>query len=110
MPLPAYGGLSYFSIGIKELLNKKMYRILRLINRFNLGGPTYNVTYLSKFLPLGYETMLVGGMKDESEASSEHIPERYGIKPILISHMRRSINPVNDLIAYSKIKRLIKDY
>lgn len=86
------------------------YRVFRLINRFNLGGPTFNVTYLTKFLPPEFETLLAGGMKDDSEASSEHIPEEYGIKPLIIEKMKRSINPANDIIAYNKIKEIIKNY
>ena len=33
-----------------------MPRILRIINRLNLGGPTYNAAYLSRYLPDKYET------------------------------------------------------
>ncbi|HTB32233.1 MAG TPA: glycosyltransferase [Bacteroidia bacterium] len=87
-----------------------MFRVFRLINRFNLGGPTFNVTYLTKFLSPEFETLLAGGVKDESEASSEHIPEEYGIKPVIIDTMKRSINPVNDIVAYNSIKKLIKEY
>lgn len=87
-----------------------MYRVFRLINRFNLGGPSFNVTYLTKFLSPEFETLLAGGMKDESEASSEHIPMEYGIKPVIIEKMKRSINPANDIAAYYAIKKLIQDY
>jgi glycosyltransferase involved in cell wall biosynthesis len=86
------------------------YRVLRLINRFNLGGPTYNVTYLTRYLAPEFETLLVGGMKEESEASSDFILEQNGVKPIIIKEMRRSINPMNDIAAYREIKKLIKDF
>ena len=52
-----------------------MPRILRILNRFNLGGPTYNAAYLSKYMPSEFETLLIGGQKAESEASSLHITE-----------------------------------
>lgn len=87
-----------------------MYRIVRIINRFNLGGPTFNVTYLTRYLAPEFETLLIGGMKDESEASSEFILKENGITPTIIQEMRRSINPVNDLVAYKKIKKIIQDY
>ncbi len=87
-----------------------MYRILRITNRFNLGGPTYNVTYLTRYLAPEFETMLVGGQKEESEASSDFILEQNGIKPTIIPEMRRSINPMNDIAAYKHIKKLIKDF
>ncbi len=88
----------------------KPYRILRLINRFNLGGPTYNVTYLTRYLAPEFETMLVGGMKDESEASSEFILQQNGLTPIIIPEIRRSISPLNEVTAYKKIKKLIKEF
>lgn len=87
-----------------------MPRILRIINRFNLGGPTYNVAYLSKYISDDYETLLVGGMKDESEESSDFIVENLGLKPIIIPEMRREINFKNDLAAYKKIKKIIQEY
>jgi len=87
-----------------------MYRVFRLINRFNLGGPTFNVTYLTKFLSPEFETLLAGGVKDESEASSEHITSEYGLKPLIIENMKRSINPANDIAAYNSIKKVIKEY
>ena len=67
-----------------------MPRVLRIINRFNLGGITYNVSYLSKYLPASYETLLIGGPEEEGEESSLFIPESLGLKPVLIKEMRRS--------------------
>ncbi|HSY75924.1 MAG TPA: glycosyltransferase [Bacteroidia bacterium] len=86
------------------------YRVLRLINRFNLGGPTYNVTYLTRYMAPEFETLLVGGMKEDSEASSDFILEQNGVKPVIIKEMRRSINPMNDIAAYKEIKKLIQDF
>ena len=87
-----------------------MKKVLRIINRFNLGGPTYNAAYLTKYLPNGYETLLVGGQHDESEASSSHILEDLNLNPIIIPEMRREINFKNDRIAFQKIKKLIYDF
>ena len=87
-----------------------MPKILRIINRFNLGGPTYNAAYLTKYMSSEYETILAGGIKDEAEGSSEYIVRNLGIEPILIPEMRRSLNPSNDLIAYRKLSKLIKKY
>ncbi len=87
-----------------------MPRILRIINRFNLGGPTYNAAYLTRYMPERYETMLVGGMKDESEDSSQFIVENLGITPVIIPEMRREINPLQDYAAYKRLKKIIADY
>ena len=86
-----------------------MPKVLRIINRFNLGGPTYNVAYLTKYLQ-GYETLLVGGEKDESEDSSTFITGSLGLNPIIIEEMKRKIDPSQDIAAYKKIKNIIKEF
>lgn len=85
-------------------------KVLRIINRFNLGGPTYNVAYLTKYLDDRYETLLVGGMKDDSEGSSQYILEQLGIEAKLISNMHRSISPLADWKAYRELRKLIRYY
>ncbi len=87
-----------------------MPKVLRIINRFNLGGPTYNVAYLSKYMAPEYETLLVGGMNDEHEACSDYIVNKLGLHTIKIPEMMREINGYNDVIAYQKIKEIIKRY
>lgn len=87
-----------------------MPKVLRIINRFNIGGPTFNAAYLSKYLNDDFETLLVGGQKDESEDSSEFIVEQLGLSPIIIPEMKREINFYNDKIAYKKLKKIIADF
>ena len=87
-----------------------MKKILRIINRFNLGGPTYNAAYLTKYLEPDYETLLIGGQHDESEKSSMHILDNLGLKPIIIPEMQRSLNPYKDQIAFKKIQYIIKEF
>ena len=87
-----------------------MPKVLRIINRFNLGGPTYNAAYLTKYLPEEYETLLIGGDKEESEDSSQHILDELGIKPVIIPEMRRAIRFGNDYAAYKKIKQIIEEF
>ena len=85
-----------------------MPRILRIINRFNLGGPTYNAAYLTHYLPKEYETLLIGGAHSESEEDSLHITQQLGLEPIIIPEMKRDISPKEDQIAYKKIHQLIE--
>ena len=93
-----------------KILLMKPKRILRIINRFNLGGPTYNAAYLTKYLEDDYETLLVGGNHEESEGSSMHIIDELGLNPIIIPEMQRAINPKKDRIALKKIQQLIADF
>ncbi len=99
----------------KQLIEQRkaevlMTRVLRIINRFNLGGPTYNAAYLTKYLDSKYETLLVGGAKDPTEANSDFIVHNLGIKPVIVPEMQRAISIQQDWIAYHKIKKIIKDF
>ena len=87
-----------------------MPKVLRIINRFNIGGPTYNAAYLTKYLPEEYETLLIGGDKEDSEDSSQHILSELGLNPIIIPEMRRAIRFGNDYAAYKKIKQIIEEF
>lgn len=87
-----------------------MPKVLRIINRFNIGGPTYNAAYLTKYLPNEYETLLIGGDKEESEDSSKHILDDLGITPTIIPEMQRAIKFGNDYSAYKKIKQIITEF
>ncbi len=87
-----------------------MPRVLQIINRLNLGGPTFIAGYLAAYLGEGYETMLVAGMKDDSEESSEYIVRNMGIEPVFIDNMHREINFKADRAAYKQLDRIIKEF
>ncbi len=87
-----------------------MPRILRILNRLIIGGPSLNATYLTKYMAPEYETMLVIGGKDDHEQDATHLTERLGIDPVVIPHMKRAINWSNDRKAYKEIKDLIKKF
>lgn len=89
---------------------KKKTKVLRIINRFNLGGPTFNAAYLTKYLGDDFETLLVGGDKDDTEESSTFILDQLGLKPIIIPEMRRDIGLKEDKIAYQKLKKIIQEF
>jgi glycosyltransferase involved in cell wall biosynthesis len=89
---------------------KKKIKVLRIINRFNLGGPSFNAAYLSKYLEPEFETLLIGGTKYEEEESSEFILEKLGVKPVIIPEMQRKITLTGDIKAYKRIKKIIKEY
>lgn len=87
-----------------------MPKVLRIINRFNIGGITYNVSYLSKYLAPEYETLLVGGPEEEGEDSSLYIPEGLGLKPLVLKQFQREINFRSDFKAYKEIKKIIREF
>lgn len=87
-----------------------MPRVLRIINRFNLGGPTHNAAYLTRFLPDEFETLLVGGQQEASEEGSTHILSALGVEPVILPEMQREVAPWRDRSAYRRIKQLIKEF
>ncbi|MBK7946294.1 MAG: glycosyltransferase [Flavobacteriales bacterium] len=87
-----------------------MPRVLRILNRFNLGGPTHNAGYLTRYLPSDFETLLVGGSQEEHEEGSHHILDNLGVKPLILPELQREVAPWRDRSAYTRIKRLIKEF
>lgn len=85
-------------------------RVLRIINRFNLGGITFNVSYLSRYLADHYTTRLIGGPEEKGEGSSLFIPESLGLKPEVLMEMQRSVNPFSDLKAYWRIRKIMREF
>ncbi|WKZ66631.1 MAG: glycosyltransferase [Flavobacteriales bacterium] len=87
-----------------------MPRVLRILNRFNLGGPTHNAAYLTRYLPDEFETLLVGGSQEATEEGSHHILERMGVKPLILPELQREVAPWRDRGAYRRIKELIREF
>jgi len=85
-------------------------KVLRIINRFNIGGPTYNATFLTTFLGDDFETKLIGGLPDVGESDSLYILEKYGVEPTLIEEMIRQPNLKSDRAAYKRLKKIIQEY
>lgn len=87
-----------------------MTKVLRIINRLNLGGPTYNAAFLTKYLEPEFETLLVSGMIDETEENSDFIAHELGLEPVYIPEMYRDINLLQDRKAYKRIKNIIRNF
>ncbi len=87
-----------------------MPRVLRIINRFNLGGPTHNAAYLTRYLPAEYETRLIGGSEEDNEEGSRHILEGLGVNGEVLPEMQREVAPWRDRAAYRRIRAIIKEF
>ena len=86
-------------------------KVMRVIARLNMGGPALHVSYLTKGLePRGYETMLVVGSIGRDEASMEHLLAGTGIKPVVVGSLQREIQPLADLLAVYRLRKLIRTF
>lgn len=89
----------------------KKIKILRILNRFNVGGPVYNATYLTKYLNSDlYETLLIGGKPEKHEQSADYILNNLEVSYRQLRFMRRAISPLFDLISLIQIIIIIYQY
>ncbi len=87
-----------------------MPRVLRILNRLIIGGPSKNAVYLSRYMQPEFETMLVIGGKEEHELDADFLAIQNGIDPVCIPEMKRPISPGNDYKAYNSLKKLIREF
>lgn len=87
-----------------------MPKVLRILNRLNIGGPTYNAVYLTQYLAPDFETTLVAGQIDATEGDSSYIAQERGIAPVYVPTMRREISPWADYQAYRFLRKLIRTH
>jgi len=90
--------------------NSEKIKILRIINRFNIGGPIWNVALLTKHLPENYETKLVGGQANVTEASAMEILEKLNITASILPSMSRKLNLTRDLKAFFELRKIIREF
>ncbi len=89
----------------------KKIKILRIMHRINIGGPTYHAAYLTKFLDKEiFETLLISGNINDNEESGEYILNEMDVSVKYINNMYRKINLFRDYYAYKEIKKIIKLY
>lgn len=85
-------------------------KVLQIVNRLNLGGITYNAASIAARLRPEFETMIVAGMKDDTEESSEFMLKNLGLEPVYIPDMMREIDPVRDYKAYCHLLEIIRKF
>jgi glycosyltransferase involved in cell wall biosynthesis len=82
-------------------------RVLRVVARLNMGGPTLNVSYLSSGLvERGYDTTLVAGRLARGEDSMAFEAERLGVDVVQLAELHRDLSPRYDTVA---VRRLIRE-
>jgi glycosyltransferase involved in cell wall biosynthesis len=82
-------------------------RVVRIIDRLNIGGPTKHVTWLTAGLnPERFETTLITGVVPASEGDMEYFARAAGVEPLIIEEMSRELSP-GDLVVILKILRAL---
>ena len=84
-------------------------RILRIITRLNISGPAIQaVTLTARLRDKGYDCLLVCGGIPEGEDSVIPIAESYGIDPIIVPSLHRTMNPLNNLYNLWQLYQIIR--
>lgn len=80
-------------------------RVVRIIDRLNVGGPAKHVTWLTAGLDPGrFETTLITGVVPESEGDMSYFARAAGVEPIVIEEMGRELS-IGDVVVIFKILR-----
>lgn len=89
----------------------KKIKILRIMHRINISGPTYHAAYLTKFLDKEiFETLLISGNINKKEESGEYILKNLNVEAKYVKNMFRKINIIKDFMAFREILKIIKNF
>lgn len=78
-------------------MNKKI-KVLRVITRLNIGGPSIHVSLLTKGLdPARFKSVLITGQVSPFEGDMSYYTDTLGVRPIIIPTLRREISLLRDI-------------
>jgi len=84
-------------------------RVVRIITRLNVGGPSIQAINLSRELATeGFETCLIHGHLAPGEGDMTTFLTAGGIETVYVDTLVRSISPINDLRAFWRIYRVLQ--
>ena len=87
---------------------KKKIKILRIITRLNIGGPSIHVSLLTKGLdPERFESILVSGNVSDLEGDMSYVATDLGLKPLVLPSLRREINLPRDIRTLLRLLKLL---
>lgn len=78
-------------------------RVVRIIDRLNIGGPAKHVTWLSAGLnSQEFKTVLITGTVPPNEGDMSYFAHASGVEPVIINEMSRELSP-RDLVVVCKL-------
>ncbi len=89
--------------------DREPIRVLRLIARLNVGGPSLHVSYLTEGLAQrGYRTTLVAGSLSQGEGDMAFVAEGRGIEIEWLPELQREISPLHDLAVIRRLAAIMR--
>ena len=85
-------------------------RVLRLITRLNIGGPSIQAIALSERLtPRGFTTRLVHGSLGDGEGDMRYLLSP-GTDVEHVSSLRRELSPTSDYAAFGSVSAMLREF
>jgi glycosyltransferase involved in cell wall biosynthesis len=86
--------------------SSSVLRIVRVIDRLNIGGPAKHVVWLSSGLETAeFESTLITGTVPPGEGDMSYFASDNGVEPIVVKQMSRELG-ARDLLVIAKLARL----
>jgi glycosyltransferase involved in cell wall biosynthesis len=84
----------------------KPIRVVRVIDRLNIGGPAKHVTWLSAGLNGDeFQTTLITGVVPEGEGDMSYFAEASGVEPVIVKEMSRELG-LGDVVVIAKLLKM----
>lgn len=91
--------------------NYQKIRVLRIVSRFNIGGPSIHVKNLTEGLENNrYITKLVTGSISPNEGDMSYIAKFNNHVRIVVPELQREIDPYKDLLAFLKTLKIMHKF
>lgn len=87
-----------------------MIRVLRVMHRLSISGPSLHAYYLSEYLDERFHTKILSGQLTEGEASPDYILEKMKAPVHYLLSMEREINLLKDYKTLIEIRKIIRTY
>ncbi len=90
--------------------SKDKIKILRIIARLNIGGPSIHVVNLTHYLSDDrFSSKLIIGKEAPHEGNMLHLAKEKGVEPIMLEALGRELHPLKDLSTLWKLYRIIRN-
>ena len=90
---------------------QKNKKVLRVITRLNIGGPSIQaVSLTSRLKAFGYNSLLVHGSRTPGEGDMGYLLAREGVEALKVPDLQRPVNPKRDFDAACQLYRVLCDF
>ena len=94
---------------IGRLRSGNPMKVMRIITRFNIGGPAIHAALLNEGLEKeGIQNVLVTGRLGKGEGDMSYLLSEKGASQIVLPELRRDIHPLLDLVCLWKLFRTMR--